>query len=95
MADGTKNLYNKTYMKFEENFSIVALLNSLPIDIILWIALGVIVLIFGIFSSILFWHWRLYSTGKFTTVANMIVYLSVGAGFIFIMLLSIVWRSLV
>ncbi len=94
MANNVNNIYNKIYMKFEENFSIITLLNSLPIDIMLWIILGGIVLVFGVFSSILFWHWRLYSTGKFTTIGNMIVYLSVGACFIFIMFLSIVWHSI-
>ncbi len=70
-------------------------LKVLPIELILWVMLGVVVIIFGIYSAILLWHWKLYSTGKFTTVGNMVMYLSVGAFLIFVMILSIFGYSFV
>ncbi len=76
-------------------FNFTDLLNNLPIETILWLILGVVVITFGVYSAILLWHWKLYSTGKFTTVGNMIVYLSVGAGFIFVMILSILGYSFI
>jgi hypothetical protein len=78
-----------------KSFSFVDLLNNLPIEIILWFILGATVIVFGIYSAILFWHWKLYSTGKFTTVSSMIVYLSVGAGLILVMILSIFGYSFI
>jgi hypothetical protein len=70
-------------------------LEKVPIDSILWVVFGVTVVGFGVFSAILFWHWRLYSTGKYTTVGNMILYLSVSSGLIGTMIASLVWFSLV
>jgi hypothetical protein len=71
------------------------LLETLPIDTILWVVFGITVIGFGIFSATLFWHWKLYSTGKYTTVGNMVLYLTVSAGLIFVMISSIIWYSLV
>ena len=67
---------------------------AFPLDAILWIGLIVAVVVFGVYSAILLWHWKEYSTGKFTTVANMGVYLSVGGGLLVTMALAAVWSSL-
>ena len=75
--------------------SFIHAIETLPVTTILWILLGGMVIVFGVYSSILLWHWNKYSTGKFTTVTNMFVYLGVSGGFILIMLLSIFWFSLV
>ncbi|HCC04771.1 TPA: hypothetical protein DEP58_00515 [Patescibacteria group bacterium] len=77
-----------------KDISFPVLLESLPIEIILWAIFGGILIIFGAFSAILLWHWKIYSTGKFTTVSNMVLYLSVSAGFLAIMIISIFWYSL-
>jgi hypothetical protein len=71
------------------------IIETLPIESILWVVLGISVIVFGLYSSILLWHWKIYSTGKFTTISNMFVYLGVGGGFIAIMALSIIWFSVV
>lgn len=78
-----------------ETMSFIHAIETLPVTTILWILLGGMVIVFGVYSSILLWHWNKYSTGKFTTVTNMFVYLGVSGGFILIMLLSIFWFSLV
>lgn len=77
-----------------QDVSIPKLLEALPVEIILWVIFGITLLLFGIFSAVLLWHWKLYSTGKFTTVSNMLLYLGVSAGFLVIMILSIFWYSL-
>jgi hypothetical protein len=69
-------------------------LDALPIDIILWGLLGVLIIIFGIFSAVLLWHWKVYSTGRFTTVSNMLMYMAVSIGFIVLMVLAATWYSL-
>lgn len=61
---------------------------------VLWIGLIVAVVVFGAYSAILLWHWKEYSTGRFTTVANMLVYLAVGAGCIITMALSALWYGM-
>ena len=65
---------------------LVKILEALPIDIVLWIVFGITIIVFGIYSAILLWHWKIYSTGKFTTVSNMILYLGVSAVCIVIMI---------
>lgn len=67
---------------------------ALPLDLLLWGGLVVAALVFGIYSAILLWHWKEYSTGKFTTVANMGVYLSVGGALLVVMALAAMWSSL-
>ncbi len=74
---------------------ITSLLKSLPIENMLWFVFGAVLLVFGIFSAVLLWHWKLYSTGKFTTVSNMFVYLGVSAGLFTVMAFSIIWLSFV
>ncbi len=71
------------------------LLDSLPVDTILWSLFGVTLIAFGIFSAVLLWHWKLYSTGKYTTVGNMVIYLSVSAGLFTVMAFSIISLSFV
>lgn len=73
---------------------IAEILGTIPIASVLWMVLGGTIIIFALYSSILLWHWKTYSTGKFTTVSNMFVYLSVSGGFILMMILAIVWFSL-
>jgi len=60
----------------------------------LWIGITVMMILFGIYSAILLWHWKEYSTGKFTTVANMLIYVGVGGGFLLIMALAALWYGL-
>lgn len=70
-------------------------LESLPIGGVLLTIFGVTAFVFSIYSAVLLWHWRMYSTGKFTTAANMLVFLSVGIGLLLVMVFSIAWYSLV
>ena len=70
-------------------------LEQIPILLIL-IGLFVFSLVaFGVYSAVLLWHWRKYSTGKFTTISNMTTYASVGGGLIITMFLSILWYAYV
>jgi len=73
--------------------SLQTLFNVLPIDIVLWVLFGLVLVVFGIFSAVLLWHWKLYSTGKYTTVSNMILYLTVSAVFLFFMIISVLSYS--
>ena len=82
------------YYWYMQNVSLPVLLESLPVEIILWVIFGGMLLIFGSFSAVLLWHWKIYSTGRFTTVSNMVLYLTVSAGFLTIMIISIFWYSL-
>jgi hypothetical protein len=70
------------------------ILHAIPMVPVLWGILGISILIFVLYSAVLLWHWKLYSTGKFTTVSNAFLYLGVSAGFIFAMVFSIIWYSL-
>jgi hypothetical protein len=67
---------------------------SLPLGGILWSLLGLTFIVFGIYSVVMLWHWKEYSTGKYTTAANMFVYLGVSVGFIMLMFLAASWYSL-
>ena len=67
----------------------------LPIGAVLWVFLGVVFIVYGIHSAIMLWHWKEYSTGKYTTVTNMFMYLGVSGGFLFLMFLAASWYSLV
>lgn len=67
---------------------------ALPLDLALWVGLIVAVAVFCLYSAILLWHWKQYSTGKFTTVANMLVYLAVGVGCLLTMGIATVWFGL-
>jgi len=78
-----------------EQMEFGVLLNALPVDLILWGVLGVVVLVFGVYSAVLLWHWKIYSTGRFTSAANMFVYLGVSAGFLMLMVLAATWYSVV
>jgi hypothetical protein len=68
---------------------------NLPFDLILWGVLAAVLIVFNIFSAILLWHWRTYSTGRFTTVANMFMYLGVGVGLLIAMAVAAFSFSLV
>jgi len=68
--------------------------SALPIGAILWAFLGIVFIVYGVYSAIMLWHWKEYSTGKYTTVANMFVYLGVSGGLLFLMFLSASWYSL-
>ena len=54
----------------------------------------VAVAVFCLYSAILLWHWKEYSMGKYTTVANMLVYLGVGVACLIVMGLAAVWYGL-
>jgi hypothetical protein len=61
---------------------------KLPFDLILGGVLVAVLVVFAVFSAILFWHWRTYSTGRFTTATNMLLYLGVGTAFVVAMAAS-------
>ena len=63
-------------------------LEAIPFDYIMWGVLGVTLIVFCVYSAVLLWHWNIYSTGKFTTVSNMMLYLGVSGLFLAIMALS-------
>jgi hypothetical protein len=65
-----------------------------PLGLVLVGVLGVLLIAFAIFSAIMFWHWKAYSTGKFTTMATMFTYLVVSGGFIVAMALAVTWYAL-
>lgn len=50
------------------------------LDLILWVALLLVVLVFVVFSLVLIWHWKKYSTGKYTTYGSILAYLIVSGG---------------
>ena len=56
-----------------------------PISMLLWGVVALVAIVFCIFSAIMFWHWKLYSTGRFTTVTSMTAYLVVGFGLLGVM----------
>ena len=70
-------------------------LHTLPVHLILWSVVAVMLTIFLVYSVILLWHWKEYSTGKYTTVGSMLMYLSVSACLFALMAASIMWYSLV
>lgn len=65
-----------------------------PVQEVLWVCLSIAFIIYGIFSVIMIWHWNEYSTGKYTTLANMVVYLAVSAGLFALMIFATSWYSL-
>ncbi len=72
-----------------------AALADLPIDTILWATLGLTLIVFAVYSFILLWHWKEYGTGKFTTLANMFIYLGVSGGCLVLMVLGATWYSFI
>lgn len=64
---------------------------ALPVSSVLWIVFALACIVFCVFSAIMLWHWREYSTGKFTTTANMAVYLGVGVALLGVMALAALW----
>ncbi len=78
-----------------EYVAVLQSLESLPVGGTLLGVFGITAFVFSIYSAVLLWHWRMYSTGKFTTAANMLVFLSVGIGLLLVMVFSIAWYSLV
>lgn len=78
-----------------ERLPIAEILESIPVGMALFGLFGFAAFIFSVYSAVLLWHWKKYSTGKFTTMTNMILYLSVGGGLIIVMLLSIIWYSFI
>ena len=78
----------------DEPFAIADMLNILPVSNVLWVLFAFAGVLFVIFSLILKWHWTEYGTGKYTTAANMLVFLGVSAGFFVLMILSLIWYGL-
>lgn len=68
---------------------------SAPVVIVLFGVCVVAVITFVVFSAILTWHWKSYATGKFTTTANLLLYLLVGIALLLTMTISAVSYSLV
>jgi hypothetical protein len=52
-------------------------------------------IVFAIYSAVMLWHWKEYSTGKYTTAANIFLYVGVAAGFLIMMALAAMWYSVV
>jgi hypothetical protein len=67
---------------------------NLPFDLVLWGIFAAVLIVFNVFSAILLWHWRTYSTGRFTTLANMLLYVGVGVGLLVAMAISALSYSL-
>jgi len=86
--------YFGIYFTVMDSISFGDIYSMLPISGALWVVCVISALVFAVHSGILFWHWKLYSTGKFTTMGNMLLYLSVGIGLLFVMTASILWYSL-
>lgn len=66
-------------------------LGMLPVSSVLWIVFALACIGFCVFSAIMLWHWREYSTGRFTTAANMAVYFGVGVALLGTMALAALW----
>ncbi len=47
----------------------------------LWFVTFLMLTVFGVYSTILLWHWKKYGTGRFTTTANATLYLVVSLCF--------------
>ncbi len=60
---------------------------------ILWIITGCAIIAFSLVSAVFLWHWKQYSTGRYTTVVTMAVYLGVGGGLLGLMSLAALWYS--
>ena len=60
-------------------------IEGVPFELGMWGVLGITLIVFGVYSAVLLWHWRIYSTGKFTTVSNMLLYLGVSGIFLVLM----------
>jgi len=70
-------------------------LEAVPFDYVMWGVLGVTLIVFGVYSAVLFWHWKMYSTGKYTTMSNMTLYLTVSGLFIALMVFSAIAYTVV
>ena len=66
----------------------------LPIGGILWVVAILAAVLFLVHALILSWHWREYSTGAYTSAANMLVYLGIGSCFLALLFFSALWYSL-
>jgi hypothetical protein len=75
-------------------FPLEQLITILPVGPILWVVAVIAAVLFLIHAAIMMWHWREYSTGVYTTAANLLVFLGVGGGFITLMFISALWYSL-
>jgi hypothetical protein len=73
----------------------IDLVNTIPFDLLLWGAFGATIVTFNVYSAILLWHWRTYSTGRFTSIGNMLLYMGVGAGLLLAMAIAALSFSLV
>lgn len=73
---------------------VLTALLALPLDLVLWGLIAVFLVGFTVFSGILIWHWQMYSTGKYTTVTTIVVYLGVSTAFFALMCLSALWYAL-
>jgi hypothetical protein len=69
-------------------------LSDLPFDLVLWGVFAGVLIVFNMFSAVLFWHWRTYSTGRFTSMTNLLMYLGVGICLLLVMAFSALSFSL-
>ncbi len=72
----------------------MAALDLIPLDLVLFGVTGIALIAFLAWSGLLFWHWQLYSTGKYTTMGTFIVYLSVSGALLTLMGLSAFWFAI-
>ena len=75
-------------------FPVEQIISVLPVGPILWIVAVLAAILFLVHAVIMMWHWREYSTGAYTTAANLLIFLGVGGGCIALMFLSALWYSL-
>jgi hypothetical protein len=67
----------------------------LPGSIMLWGFFGFMLIVFAVYTFILLWHWKEYSTGHLTTARNMSLYLGVSGGLFVTMAGAALWYTLI
>ena len=83
---------------FENTFELGASgggMSFLPGSLILWGFLAVLLIAFALYTFIMLWHWKEYSTGHLTTTRNMSLYLGVSGGLLAAMAGSALWYTLI
>ncbi len=83
---------------FESTFELAAGtggMSFIPGSLILWGFLGFVLIVFALYTFVMLWHWKEYSTGHLTTNRNMTLYLSVAGGLLATMAGSALWYTFV
>lgn len=66
---------------------------ALTMPTVLWALFGLAFATVAVISGVTVWHWHIYSTGKYTTSVTLALYLSVNAGLLLLMALSVIWYT--